>query len=52
MKAEGIATADVAEGLAPAERHWAAPLDNVLRHLVEIPAALLVVAEIVVLSQA
>ena len=35
--------------LAPAGRHWAAPVDTVLRHLVEIPAALLVVAEIVVL---
>jgi tripartite ATP-independent transporter DctM subunit len=49
MKIENIATADVAEGLAPAERHWAAPVDMVLRYLVEIPAALLVVAEIVVL---
>ena len=49
MKVEPVGTADVAEAFAPAERHWAAPVDTVLRHLVEIPAALLVVAEIVVL---
>jgi TRAP-type C4-dicarboxylate transport system permease small subunit len=49
MKLETIATAAAAESLAPAERHWAAPVDAALRHLVEIPAALLVVAEIVVL---
>ncbi|WP_457091448.1 TRAP transporter large permease [Microvirga sp. P5_D2] len=34
---------------APSRRHWAASVDAVLRPLVEIPAALLVVAEIVVL---
>ncbi|WP_114947885.1 TRAP transporter large permease subunit [Microvirga calopogonii] len=34
---------------APSRRHWAASIDAVLRPLVEIPAALLVVAEIVVL---
>jgi tripartite ATP-independent transporter DctM subunit len=49
MKVENIATADVAQGLAAGERHWVASADTVLRYLVEIPAALLVVAEIVVL---
>jgi tripartite ATP-independent transporter DctM subunit len=49
MKVENIATADVAEGFGPTERHWVAPVDTALRYLVEIPAALLVVAEIVVL---
>jgi tripartite ATP-independent transporter DctM subunit len=34
---------------APSRRHWAASVDAVLRPLVEIPAALLVVAEIIVL---
>jgi tripartite ATP-independent transporter DctM subunit len=34
---------------APSRRHWAASVDAILRPLVEIPAALLVVAEIVVL---
>jgi tripartite ATP-independent transporter DctM subunit len=33
----------------PSRRHWAASVDAILRPLVEIPAALLVVAEIVVL---
>jgi tripartite ATP-independent transporter DctM subunit len=49
MKLETIATAAAAESLAPAERHWVSPVDAALRHSVEIPAALLVVAEIVVL---
>ncbi len=49
MKVENIATADVAAGLAPGQRHWAAPIDTALQYLVEIPAALLVIAEIVVL---
>ncbi len=34
---------------APSRRHWAASVDAILRPLVEIPAALLVVAEIIVL---
>jgi tripartite ATP-independent transporter DctM subunit len=49
MKVENIATADVTAGLAPGQRHWAAPIDMALQYLVEIPAALLVVAEIGVL---
>jgi tripartite ATP-independent transporter DctM subunit len=49
MRVENIATADVPGGLAPGARHWSAPIDTALQYLVEIPAALLVVAEIVVL---
>jgi tripartite ATP-independent transporter DctM subunit len=49
MKIESIGTAEAAEGLAPGARHWSAPIDTGLRYLVEIPAALLVVAEILVL---
>ena len=49
MKVESIATVEVVEGLAAPARHWVTPIDTALRYLVEIPAALLVVAEIVVL---
>lgn len=49
MKVESIATVEVVEGFAPPARHWVTPIDTALRYLVEIPAALLVVAEIVVL---
>ncbi|MFO1126823.1 MAG: TRAP transporter large permease subunit [Rhodospirillales bacterium] len=49
MKIESIATAEVAQGLGPGARHWSTPIDTVLQYIVEIPAALLVVAEIVVL---
>jgi tripartite ATP-independent transporter DctM subunit len=49
MKIESIATADMAQGLGPGARHWSAPIDTALQYLVEIPSALLVIAEIVVL---
>ena len=49
MKIEGIAAAELAAGTRPGARHWSAPIDIALRYFVEIPAALLVVAEIGVL---
>jgi tripartite ATP-independent transporter DctM subunit len=49
MKVEPVGAADITDAFAPTGRHWAVPVDTVLRYLVEIPAALLVVAEIVVL---
>src|SRR5512133_1873305 len=49
MKIETVADPNAAGSLTSARRHWTAPLEAGLRYLVEIPAALLVVAEIVVL---
>jgi tripartite ATP-independent transporter DctM subunit len=48
MKVETVADATAAVSLTP-RRHWTGPAEAALRYVVEIPAALLVVAEIVVL---
>ena len=49
MKIEGTAAAGLAAGPGPGARHWSTPVDTALQYLVEIPAALLVVAEVGVL---
>ena len=49
MKVETVAEPAAGVPLAPTGGRWIAPLEAGLRHLVEIPAALLVVAEIGVL---
>ena len=36
MKVEPVGAADITDAFAPAGRHWAVPVDTVLRYLVEI----------------